>query len=57
MQMDIMLESPDCIWGEDRLGATQKVLSVYGEIAYNKKLQNETVMRKMKENLRALNYD
>ena len=52
-----MMNSPELIWADDKLGNTQRVLSIYGEIAFNKKLQNEAVMQKMKENLVALNSD
>ena len=52
-----MNSQPDLIWGEDKLANTQKVLSIYGEIAFNKKLQNEVVLKKMKDNLMAMQGD
>ena len=47
--MDIMREQPDLILGSDKLSGIQKLLSIYGDIAGNKKLYNEAVAAKLKD--------
>ena len=52
--LDIMREQPDLILGNDKLGGVQKVLSIYGDIAGNKKLYNEAIAGKMKDKVSLL---
>ena len=46
--IDIMREHPDMIIGQNKLAGLQKVLSIYGDIAGNKKLYNDTVKTKLR---------
>ena len=55
--MDIMREQPDLILGSDKLSGIQKLLSIYGDIAGNKKLYNEAVAAKLKDQVGLLKGD
>ena len=47
--LDIMREQPDMIIGADKLQDLQRVVAIYSEIAGNKKLYNNAIGLKLKE--------
>lgn len=55
--LDIMREKPELIIGSNKLSGIQKVLSIYGDITGNKKLYNEAIAAKLKEQVSLLKGD
>jgi hypothetical protein len=54
---DIMMSQPDLILGTNKVANLQKVLSIYGEIAGNKRLYNEQVSKKIRDHINQLKGD
>ena len=55
--VDIMLQKPELILGNDKIAELHKVLTIYGEITGNKKLYNDAVAGKIKEHVSLLKGD
>ena len=55
--LDVMREQPDMILGANKLQGLQKVLAIYGDITGNKKLYNDTIKLKLKEQVSLLKGD
>ena len=55
--LDIMREQPDMIYGTNQLAGLQKVLAIYGDITGNKKLYNDAISLKLKEQVSLLKGD
>ena len=54
--IDIMREKPDLLL-TNKLAGLQRVLAIYGDITSNKKLYNETISAKLREQVSALKGD
>ncbi len=52
-----MMQQPGLILGSDKLGSIQKVMSILGDIAGNKKLYNDAVAKKMKDYILSIQAD
>ena len=55
--LDIMREKPDMILGANKLAGLQKVLTIYADITGNKKLYNDSISTKLKDQVNLLKGD